>query len=136
MSKFTIIDDGRQCQIDAAIQGGRTLVAPQSLAAELGWELKPEGLCKGDACYPVGSSNKILVDGLIDLEHFAETLGRPIALSGEHGAAALGIAAATRADSMESLRAPDFSLPDLDGRMHSLSEHLGKKVFLVAHASW
>lgn len=136
MSTFTIIDDGRQCQIDATVQGGRTLVAPQSLAAELGWELKPEGLCKGDACYPVSTSNNLLVDGLVDLERFAQTLGRPIALSNEHGAAALGTAAATRADSMETLAAPDFSLPDLDGRMHSLSEHLGKKVFLVAHASW
>jgi hypothetical protein len=136
MSTFTIIDDGRQCQIDATVQGGRTLIAPQSLAAELGWQIKPEGLCKGGVCYSTPSADKILVDGLIDLECFAEALGRPIALSHEHRAAALGTAAATRADSMESLEAPDFSLPDLDGRMHSLSEHLGKKVFLVAHASW
>jgi hypothetical protein len=136
MDTFTIIDDGRPRQIEATVRADRTLLAPQSLATELGWELKSEGLCKGDACYPVPSPNKLLVDDLIDLERFAEVLGRPIALSHEHGVAALGTAAATRADSMESLKAPDFSLPDLDGRMHSLSEHLGKKVFLVAHASW
>jgi peroxiredoxin len=32
--------------------------------------------------------------------------------------------------------APDFTLPDLDGRMHSLSDYRGKKVFLLAWASW
>ena len=37
---------------------------------------------------------------------------------------------------LTSLDAPDFSLPDLDGKMHSLSEHRGKKVLLVSWASW
>ena len=32
--------------------------------------------------------------------------------------------------------APDFTLPDLEGRLHSLSEHRGKKVLLVTWASW
>ena len=30
----------------------------------------------------------------------------------------------------------DLSLPDLDGRLHSLAEHRGTKVLLVAYASW
>ena len=29
---------------------------------------------------------------------------------------------------LTSLDAPDFSLPDLDGKMHSLSDYRGKKV--------
>ena len=37
---------------------------------------------------------------------------------------------------LQSLEAPDFTLPDLDGRMHSLSQQRGKKVLLVAYASW
>ena len=41
-----------------------------------------------------------------------------------------------RGVTLQSLNAPDFSLPDLDGRMHSLAEHRGKKVFLVTWASW
>ena len=32
--------------------------------------------------------------------------------------------------------APDFTLPDLDGKLHSFSELRGKKVFLATWASW
>jgi peroxiredoxin len=37
---------------------------------------------------------------------------------------------------LTSLEAPDFALPDLDGKMHSLSDYRGKKVFVVSWASW
>jgi len=37
---------------------------------------------------------------------------------------------------LASLQAPDFSLPDISGKMHSLSDFRGKKVFLVTWASW
>jgi len=50
--------------------------------------------------------------------------------------AALGTAAADRAASLVSLEAPDFALPDLAGRLHTLSEHRGKKALLIAYASW
>ena len=45
-------------------------------------------------------------------------------------------AARARASGLSSLEAPDFTLPDLDGRLHSLSDYRGKKVFLVSWASW
>ena len=32
--------------------------------------------------------------------------------------------------------APDFTLPDLEGRQHSLSDYRGRKVFLASWASW
>jgi len=54
----------------------------------------------------------------------------------EERAAYLGTAAAERAEQLGSLRAPDFSLPDLDGRTHSLGEQRGRKVLLVVYASW
>ena len=66
----------------------------------------------------------------------AEAAGRPVALDVDERAAYLGISAAERAKSLASLEAPDFTLPDLDGRMHSLSQQRGKKVLLVAYASW
>ena len=66
----------------------------------------------------------------------AEAAGRPVALDPDERAAYLGISAAERAKSPASLEAPDFTLPDLDGRMHSLSQQRGTKVLLVAYASW
>jgi AhpC/TSA family len=66
----------------------------------------------------------------------AEKSGRPVAIDRDEHAAYLGVSAAERAKALASLEAPDFTLPDLDGRLHSLSEHRGKKVLLVAYASW
>ena len=61
---------------------------------------------------------------------------RPLAVDRDEGVAYLGASAIARAAQLASLEAPDFRLPDLDGRWHSLSEHRGKKVLLVAYASW
>ena len=62
--------------------------------------------------------------------------GRPA-----HGDAAgeiwvLGASARERADALRSLEAPDFTLPDLDGQAHSLSDLRGSKVFLASWSSW
>ncbi len=62
--------------------------------------------------------------------------GRPVALDEAEGAAYLGVSAEDRGRRLASLEAPDFTLPDLDGRVHSLSDHRGAKVFLVAYGSW
>ena len=59
-----------------------------------------------------------------------------VALDPDERAAYLGVTARARAEALASLEAPDFTLPDLDGRRHTLVEHRGKKVLLVAYASW
>jgi peroxiredoxin len=37
---------------------------------------------------------------------------------------------------LSSLAAPDFTLPDMNGKLHSLSDFRGKKVLLLTWASW
>ena len=37
---------------------------------------------------------------------------------------------------LSSLEAPNFTLPDLDGKLHSLADFRGRKVLLVTWASW
>jgi len=37
---------------------------------------------------------------------------------------------------LSSLEAPDFTLPDMNGKIHSLSNFRGKKVLLLTWASW
>ena len=66
----------------------------------------------------------------------AAASGRPVAIDREERAAYLGVSASDRARALSSLEAPNFTLPDLDGRPHSLSTYRGKKVLLVAYASW
>jgi peroxiredoxin len=48
----------------------------------------------------------------------------------------LGRGAAHRADALSSLEAPEFELPDAQGRMHRLSDYRGQRVFLATWASW
>lgn len=120
---------------------GRIALSADAVEKALGWELKPEGLCQGSVCVPVRDRNALLTasgDGeeQIDLAAFAELMGRPVVLDPAAGVAALGTAAASRAASMASLEAPDFELPDLAGERHTLSAHRGKKVLLIAYASW
>ncbi len=133
---FTLIDSGRSTLVDARIASGRVRIAKDDLRQAVGWELKPEGLCRGSVCVPV-SDPSLLGDGReIDLQALAGALGCPLALDTDERAAALGTPASDRAASLANLEAPDFRLPDFEGTLHSLSEYRGKKVLLIAYASW
>ena len=72
----------------------------------------------------------------VELAKRAEAMGRPVAVARDEGVAYLGASARERAKALASLEAPDFTLPDLDGRVHTLSRHRGTKVLLVAYGSW
>ena len=133
--RFTLIDDGRSLEVAVTVGGGGIRLSAVALARALGWELTPEGLCRDGLCVPRRSTEARADDG-IDLAELAETLDRPLALDLTERAAYLGVPAPDRAGALASLTAPDFGLPDLDGRLHSLSEHRGTKVLLVAYASW
>jgi hypothetical protein len=133
---FTLIDDGRVCGTDARIMGDRVYVSAPALQVALGWELKPEGLCKDDRCVPVRGHTDLIGDAGVDLAAFAALLSRPLAIDLDEGVACLGAAAADRSAQLASLEAPDFTLSDLNGTPHSLSDYRGKKVLLVAYASW
>jgi hypothetical protein len=39
-------------------------------------------------------------------------------------------------ETLSSLTAPDFTLPDMQGKLRSFSDFRGKKVLLVTWASW
>ena len=51
-------------------------------------------------------------------------------------AISIGVASADRGAALQTLDAPDFTLPDLTGTLHSLSQYRGKKVLLTSYASW
>lgn len=133
---FALIDEGRLVSIAVTVSGARVWLPPAALRDALGWELKPQGLCKDDRCMPIPEHADVVTGEGIDLAGFASLLSRPLAVDVGARVAYLGTAAAARAAQLASLEAPDFTLPDLNGRLHSLSEHRGKKVLLVAYASW
>jgi hypothetical protein len=111
------------------------LLGGADLERATGWARKPQGLCRDDVCVPVRTPD-LDVDGGVDLAAFATALGRPLALDTGEKAAFLAASPAQRADALTATVAPDFRLPDLDGREHTLAEHRGRKVLLVVYASW
>jgi hypothetical protein len=132
--RFTLIDDGREVQTVARAADGEVWLDLPALETGLGLTLTDEGLCADGRCLlmPAATTGP---DGL-RLAAVAEALGRPLAVDAAEGAAWLGVAASDRAQPLRDLTAPDFTLPELAGRSHSLSEHRGKKRMLVAWGSW
>src|SRR5688572_26119816 len=135
-ASFELIDGGSFHALEARVESGRVYVAAAALERATGWALAPEGLCREAVCVPVRDRAALAGRAGVDLAAFAAALGRPLALDVEERTAALGTAAAERGAALASLEAPDFSLPDLAGRRHTLSEHRGQKALLIAYASW
>jgi hypothetical protein len=133
---FTLLIDGDAARLAARVDGDSVRVAARDVASLLGWEIKPQGLCRGEVCIPVRDAAQLVGAAGVDLAALARLIGRPLALDVAEGAGCLGSSAAERAVQLTSLEAPDFTLPDLDGKPHSLSQQRGKKVLLVAYASW
>ena len=143
---MTVLADGRISEVDARIAREPSSAAgemvesvrlsAEALARTLGFELKPEGLCKGELCLPTGSRAGLVTEDGVDLVALADLLERPLALDLDEGVVLVGESARRRSDQLRSLEAPEFRLPDLDGREHALADYRGRKVFLLAFASW
>lgn len=97
-----------------------------------GWEAKPEGLCKGDLCVPAPGADR--GDGTLDVEVVAERLRMPLVADAEHGCWALGPESGGRA--LTSAHFPTLVLPDRHGDAFDFSSALGRKLIVVAWASW
>jgi len=134
---FTLINEGVAQVVQASTGAdGTVLIPPADIEQAMGWLLKPEGFCRDGQCYPIPSGSPVAGEHGIDLIAFASLLERPLAVDVAESAAFIGTGATRRAEALASLQAPGFTLPDLDGRLHSLSDHRGKKVLLAAYASW
>jgi hypothetical protein len=133
---FTIIDAGTPTMVSACIAGDQVRVPAGDVQRALGWEVHDDLLCRDTMCVPVPPGSALVSDGGVDLTTLAALLDRPLAVDHDERAAYLGVSAGERAGVLSSLQAPDFSLPDLTGQLHALSEQRGRKVLLVAWASW
>jgi len=94
-----------------------------------GWELKPEGACRGDVCIPLARP----AGDRLDLREVSRKLGMPLVEDREVGLWALGPAAGP---AITDAKAPDFTLPEWRGGDFSLASLRGTKVLIVAWAPW
>jgi len=137
----TIIYGDRPSSVAGATPEGNNLwLSLPDLHQTTGWELKPQGACLNDVCVPipVGREAEFLRSNgqQFNLPALARLQGQPVVHDDTYGVWFFGETASARNNTLASLQAPDFTLPDLDGRMHSLSDYRGKKVLLVSWASW
>lgn len=109
-------------------------IAADRFAARTGWEAKPEGLCKGDVCVP--APDVVAPDGGLDVAVLAERLGMPLVRDEDSGLVALGPDTVGSGRALATATAPELELPDADGNPFRLSALHGRKVLLVAWASW
>ena len=109
-------------------------MSPKDAEKATGWTLKPEGMCRDDACVPLPPA--ALKPNEVDVAVFWKKLGGPVIASEQGDVWALGAPADERNAALEGLAAPDFTLPDVNGVPRTLSQLRGKKVFLATWASW
>lgn len=125
-----------------SMSGDELWVAAGAVAGLTGYELKPEGFCRNDVCVRVPHDDDAAFvrhderGTTINLAALWRLLDAPIVTTEKRDIWALGEPPADRGARLESLEAPDFTLPDIDGVQHSLSDYRGNKVLLIAWASW
>jgi hypothetical protein len=104
-------------------------ISEQEFTNGTGWELKPEGLCKADVCVPLGPSTGF------DVLAVADRLRMAVVHDAEAGLWAFG-PESLGGRALVSADAPDFVLPDLEGRPFHLSSLRGQKVLVVSWAPY
>jgi len=134
--KLTLLNETHPVTVDGRIAMDGVRLDPSVVQDVFGWKLEPQGLCRGGECIPIPPGCGLVREGHVDLATLGELLGRPLASDTAERVFAVGAPSSERAAHLRSLDAPDFTLPDLDGRAHSLSDYRGQKVFLLAWASW
>ena len=138
----TIVYDDVSTNLTNADQSsGQLWITTPDLKRATRFELKPQGVCQNELCFPIprsreadfvrNSSNRTW----FNLLAFAQLVRQPVAHDEALSTWYFGLRADQR-QGLSSLEAPDFSLPDMNGKFHSLSDFRGKKVLLLTWASW
>ena len=130
----TVLVASGEVDVDARAVDEALWIGSSDLDRLTGYELKPEGACRDEVCVPLGAS--LARGDTVDVAGFWRHTGHPVLHDAAGTVWLLADGAAERRAALDSLQAPDFTLPDLSGTQHCLSEYRGKKVFLATWASW
>jgi hypothetical protein len=138
-----VIYDGVATEVAVAPNPSPDLwITTNDLTRATRFVIKPQGVCRDELCFPLPKSRKaefVLKKGgttWFNLSEFAKLIRQPVVADQKNGVWYFGARDAEQNGYLTSLAAPNFTLPDLNGRMHSLIDFRGKKVLLVTWASW
>ncbi len=138
----TIVYDDVATEIASARQeSGQLWVTTADLTRATKFELKPQGACRDELCFPIPKGRTSEFENtaggkkFFNLTAFADLVKQPVTHDEALDTWYFGLRSDQR-ETLSSLQAPDFTLPDMQGKLHSLSDFHGKKVLLVTWASW
>jgi len=103
-------------------------VSSEAFREATGWQIKPEGACKGDVCVPLPARG-------FSVASVTERLGMAVVHEPSAGLWAIG-PETMGGRALTSVDTSDFALPDLDGNEFRLRSLHGQKVALVAWAPY
>jgi peroxiredoxin len=136
----TILANEKVYPVAGALVDGSELLIPSARVKEVtGFEAKAEGLCAGNVCYfPAEAAWKVERDGTsyFNLTQFAKKVHQEFAVDTEQGVWSFTPVPHPHTAPLVTGQAPDFALPDRNGKIVRLSDFRGKKVVLVTWASW
>lgn len=139
----TIVYDSIATEVSIASDAPNDLwITTNDLTRATRFVIKPQGVCRDELCFPLPKNRKsefISRKGdttWFNLSEFAKLINQPVVADQKNGVWYFGPRAAEQNQYLASLSAPNFTLPDLNGKLHSLSDFRGKKVLLVTWASW
>jgi hypothetical protein len=135
MTQLTVIDESGSHSL-GQVGFGELGVSANDFARATGWTLKPEGLCKGEVCVPVRDAAAMSDGTAIDVAEFARVTGRNMVVDASRNVVAIGEQASSRAALMATLDALNFTLPDINGNLVSLSDFANRKKLILAWSSW
>jgi hypothetical protein len=140
---LTVVYDGAATEVLPLVQPSNDLwVTMKDLKRATGFVVKPQGACRDELCFPLPRARKaefVQKRGSVtwfNLSAFARLVKQPVARDEKNGVWYFGKREDERGTYLASFRAPNFTLPDLSGKMHSLTDYRGKKVLLITWASW
>ena len=141
MAVAVFYDERPTVVVNTLTEGEDLFLSPEDLTRVAGWEFTAEGACLEGLCVPDPPGTESFVSQRgnqtwVNLSRLARLLDQPVVASSKHQVWFFGDRPEGLASGLASLRAPDFTLPDLDGRLYSLSQFRGMKVFLITWASW
>jgi hypothetical protein len=141
--KGVVIYDGIVTEVTVPAEPATDLwVSMADLKRATRFEVKPQGVCRDTLCFPLPKSRKtefVTKKGAVNwfnLSAFARLIKQPLAVDEPHRVWYFGSRSPDADTHLASLEAPGFTLPDMSGRLHSLSDFRGKKVLLLTWASW
>jgi hypothetical protein len=139
----TIIYDGIATEVSSAPESSSDLwITTGDLSRATRFVIKPQGVCRDELCFALPKNrmkefvSKKGATTWFNLSEFAKLIKQPVVVDQKNGVWYFGARASEQNGYPASLAAPNFTLPDLNGKLHSLADFRGKKVLLVTWASW